>query len=135
MTTNIKLISAIGTREANALADIGIYTSAQLLARGATSSGRMRVADESRLSDEQIKAWVHIADLLRLDKVGTRLATLLCAAGVMTVPKLAYQTARGLYEKLLATNADNIYMKRLPDLQDLEGIISAAKHEPKIVRH
>lgn len=133
--TNSKLISVMGASEAEALAGAGIYTTDQLLARGASSAGRMRLADETHLADAQIKEWVHLSDLLRLDGVSASLAVLLAAAGVMTVPKLAYQTSDALHAKLQAVNQEKSYLKKLPTVAELETLIHSAKRAPKMVRH
>ncbi len=117
------------------LRDTGVRTTEQLIEVGATSSGRMRLADETGLDDEIIKLWVHQADLMRVPGISPELAHLLCQVGVSTVPKLAYRNTEKLYEEL------SIYARRvrnvasLPSQLELHGFGIIAKRLPKLVRH
>ena len=52
---SVKDIYGISEAQAEALAEAGVRTTSQLLEAGATSTGRMRLADEARLTDELVK--------------------------------------------------------------------------------
>lgn len=123
-------IVGITDKEVERLHEAGIRTMTQLLEVGATSAGRMRLADEANLDDATIKAWVHQADVLRLPGMSVMCAAMLCEAGVCTVPKLAYRSAESLHDDLAQVGKHGV-----PSIQELHSFIVAAKRLPKIVRH
>lgn len=124
-------IVGITDQQVERLHEVGIRTTAQLLEVGATSSGRMRLADEAQLDDKTIKALVHQADLLRLPDMNATRAAALCEAGVCTVPKLAYRSAEMLHEDLVQSGSAG----KVPTVHELQEFIVAAKRLPKIVHH
>lgn len=132
---SVKDIYGISEAQAEALAEAGVRTTSQLLEAGATSTGRMRLADEARLTDELVKKWVHQADLMRIDGVGAAVAGLLCAVGVCTVPKLAYHDSDSLRRDLLAYAEQNTGATKVPSISTLEAYIAQAKKLRKIVHH
>lgn len=133
--TSIKSIEGIGPAYQEKLLSIGIRTADQLLEAGATSTGRMRIADEAHLSEVQIKEWVHRADLLRIHGVGHEVADLLARVGACTVPKLAYRQAISLHDDLVTYNDTHHVVKRVPTVSELEAILSSAKRLPKMIHH
>jgi hypothetical protein len=82
-----------------------------------------------------IKAWVHQADLFRIKGIAKEYATLLCSAGVCTIPKLAYRSAESLYAELNELNSKEHIVQRVPSVQELESYIIQAKSLPKMIRH
>lgn len=133
MTATIRDIITINDNAVERLAAIGIRTLAQLLEAGASSSGRMRLADQANLDDATIKSWVHQADLMRVKGIGPEVAHILHEAGVVTVPKLAYRNATSLHAEL--TEAHKHADTRIPSVVELHGMIKAAKGLPKLVHH
>ncbi len=133
--TSIKEIIGIDTHSIERLQEVGVRTLEQLLEQGATSTARMRLADETNLDDAQIKHWVHQADLMRVNGVGPELAHLLCQVGVFTAPKLAYRSSASLYADLAESNHVHKVMRRLPGPEELRAFGVAAKQLPKVVRH
>lgn len=132
---SVREIINIDSQSIGRLNDAGVHTLEQLLEVGATSSGRMHLADETRLDDETIKAWVHEADLMRVKGVGPELAHLLRAAGVSTTPKLAYRTTDALHADLIECNRDAKTMRTIPGISELHQFIVSAKSLPKLIRH
>lgn len=132
---NIRDITDMTDRSAELLRGAGIHTLEQLLEMGATSTGRMTLADEAHLDDQMVKRWVHQADLLRIKGIGPDFAELLCRAGVCTTPKLAYRSSDSLYAELAEVNETYHIVRRLPSRNELSDFIMAAKRLPKLVRH
>ena len=132
---SVKDIYGISEAQAEALAEAGVHTTNQLLEVGATSTGRMRLADEARLTDELVKKWVHQADLMRIDGVGPAVVGLLCAVGVCTVPKLAYHDSDSLRRDLVAYAEQTPDAIKVPSSSTLETYIAQAKKLRKIVHH
>ncbi|NCU37885.1 DUF4332 domain-containing protein [Candidatus Saccharibacteria bacterium] len=127
----IKELYALQHGHEQALVNAGIHTTEQLLDAGATATGRMRIADETQLTEEMIKNWVHQSDLLRVEGLSPLNARLLCEIGIYTAPKLAYRTAASVHSEL----ANGTHKVVLPTLQQLEHFIAAAKLLPKVVYH
>ena len=132
---SIKDIEGISERYASLLIDNGIRTTEQLLEYGATSSARMRLADETHLTEDMIKAWVHQADLFRIKGIANEYAMLLCSVGVCTIPKLAYRSAESLFAEINELNAKKRLVERVPSVHELESFIIQAKLLPKLIRH
>ena len=132
---SIKEIINIDSQSVERLHDAGIRTLEQLLEIGATSAGRMHLADQTRLDNAIIKNWVHEADLMRVNGMSPELAHLLLGAGVSTTPKLAYRTTDSLHAELIERNRDSKMMGRLPGIAELHQYIVAAKSLPKLIRH
>ena len=133
--TSIKEIEGIGPKFATQLAEHGVRTTEQLLAVADTAAKRLRFADESHLSADQVLYWVHQADLFRVKGIGEEFAELLVKAGVVTVPKLAYRSAGRLYDDLVACNEKHKLVRRIPSAGELERMIAEAKTLPKLVHH
>lgn len=132
---NINDIEGVSPAHAALLMDIGIRTTDQLLELGATSTARMLLADQTHLSDETIKQWVHHADLLRIDGMTPAYAELLCRFEVCTVPKLAYRDVRLLHAALSEWNHREHAVDWVPSIAELEDFITQAKELPKVVHH
>lgn len=132
---SISRVNFIGCDNAKLLARAGIHSLEQLLREGATSMGRMRIADAANLDDKMVKSWVHYADLRRVEGVGPKLAEILSAIGVLTVPKLAYKSPSALCKIV------NDYIERVGyDINKLSEnqlakIIANAKSLSKVVEH
>ena len=133
--TTIKEIIDINQRSVDLLADAGVRTLTQLLEVGATSTGRMQLADEAHLDDKTIKRWVHQADLMRIKGLGPEFADLLCRVETCTVPKLAYRSTEGLYAELVELNEREHIVGRIPSRDELHSFITEAKRLPKLVQH
>ena len=132
---SIKSIEGIKPAYQEKLLSIGIRTTDQLLEAGATSTGRMRIADEAHLSETQVKEWVHRADLLRIHGISHEVADLLARVGACTVPKLAYRQAVSLHDDLVSYNAAHHVVKHVPTVGEVEAILKAAKRLPKMIHH
>ncbi len=127
---SVTVLDGVSRHEAERLANVGVRTTDQLLELGSTSTDRMRLADETNLNDADIKAWVHQADLLRINGMTAAFSSKLCQAGVCTVPKLAYRSAEKLSADLTARAA-----KPMVDKMKLQVMIAEAKALPKLVHH
>ena len=120
---------------ATMLAENGVRTTEQLLELADTSTKRLRLADQTHLSQDQILAWVHQADLFRINGIGEEFADLLVRVGVVTVPKLAYRSAQKLHDDLTEYNEMHHLVRRVPSAHELERMVAEAKKLPKLVHH
>ena len=120
-------IISLSRKDAECLARAGVQTQNQLLRLGSTTTGRMRLADQTGLDDQIIKRWVHQADLLRVPGMTPERAERLHSEGVLTVPKLAYRTTSFVYGLLASETRVTI--------DDVASMVAEAKRLPKIVEH
>lgn len=133
--SNVISLSGATRSDLDRLRQAGIRTTEQLLEAGATSIGRMNLADRTLLSDATIKQWVHQADLMRVRGIRPDFAQVLYGMGISTLPKLAYQQVNLLHAQLSRYATYHHLSVALPSLSQLRGYIAQARHMPKLVQH
>lgn len=126
---HIKDFNLISENDLRKLEAFGIRTCAQLVERASTSTDRMNIADRININDSDLTNLAHHCDMMRVKGMTPTLAIALCDAGVCTVPKLAYQNAPSLHQRLNLADPDTI------DRRLLEHLIASAKTLPKMIRH
>lgn len=126
---HIKDFNLITEAEIQRLSAAGVRTCSQLIEKASTSSDRMRLADQINMDDSDLKNLTHHCDMMRVDGMTPSLAVSLCGIGVSTVPKLAYQNALSLQQRLNTAPDATI------DKRTLEKLIASAKTLPKMIRH
>ena len=133
---NISEIEGIGPEYAAKLAEAGIHTTETLLERGATPRGRTGIEAATGISGKLILEWVNLADLMRIDGVGSEYADLLEAAGVDSPAELAHRNAANLattFQEIDAARPD--WIRRLPSEATIAGWIEQAKAMERGVSH
>ena len=133
---NITEVEGIGPEYRQKLADAGIYTTDELLERGATPRGRTGIEAATGISGKLILEWVNHADLMRIDGVGSEYADLLEAAGVDSPAELAHRNAANLattFQEIDAARPN--WIRRLPSETTVTGWIEQAKAMDKTVSH
>jgi predicted flap endonuclease-1-like 5' DNA nuclease len=109
------------------LADLGIATAYDLLARAGGASGRAQLARELGVETREVTEWVNRADLMRLTGVGTEMANLLEECGVDSCKELQHRVAGNLHAKLKQTNDELKITHHAPSLAQVEAWITEAK--------
>jgi predicted flap endonuclease-1-like 5' DNA nuclease len=133
---NITEVEGIGPEYRQRLADAGIYTTDELLERGATPRGRTGIEAATGISGKLILEWVNHADLMRIDGVGSEYADLLEAAGVDSPAELAHRNAANLattFQEIDAARPN--WIRRVPSETTVTGWIEQAKAMDKAVSH
>ncbi len=128
-------IEGVGPAYAEKLGSVGIKTTDDLLAAGASPKGREDLAAATGISGKLILRWVNMADFFRVKGIGEEYSDLLEAAGVDTVPELAQRRADNLTPKLAEVNAEKKLVRRLPTESQVAGWIEAAKGLPRVVTY
>ena len=128
-------VEGIGDIYAAQLAEAGIATTDDLLAKGATRQGRQALAEATGLSPKRILEWVNHVDLFRIKGVSEEYADLLEAAGVDTVPELAQRNPANLYQKLVETNQAKSLVRRVPGANQVADWIAQAKSLPRVLEY
>jgi predicted flap endonuclease-1-like 5' DNA nuclease len=128
-------IEGIGPAYAQALADIGLTTTGDLLQAGATPRGREDLAFKTGISPKLVLRWVNMADLFRVKGVGEEYSDLLEAAGVDTVRELAQRRADNLTRKMAEVNEQKQLVRRTPTEAQVAAWIEFAKGLPRAVTY
>lgn len=131
--TKLRSVTGLDPELVARLADVGIADNATLLARGAQPEGRDEICGATGIDPVQLLRALYLMDLERIDGVSWTNANLLTAAGVTTVPDLAFRTAEDLVPQLQQANAELGLLKRLPTAKAVKGWIDHAKTLPQAI--
>lgn len=134
MQLNFNAIRGIGPLYLSKLTNVGIQTLHQLLERGASKQGRKAISEATKIKEEMILDWVHLADLVRIKGIDSQMAKLLHLAGVDTVRELSTRHPLNLFEKVVALNAEKHFLKHPPTLEKLEYCIDKARDLEPVVQ-
>jgi len=129
-------VEGIGPAYGEKLAAIGILTTDDLLAAGASRLGRERIAEQTGISHKLILEWVNNADLMRIPGVGTQYSDLLELAGVDSPAELSHRNAVNLaqtFQEAVAARPGTV--RRVPSEAEIAVWIEEAKALPKVVEH
>ncbi len=127
MRYTIEKIEGIGPAYGKKLRDIGIRTTATLLEKGATPSGRKSVAKESGIDPDYILKWVNMCDLMRISGVGEEYSELLEAAGVDTVKELRNRNPDNLAKMIAEANEKRKLVRQVPGPKHCHKWVAEAK--------
>lgn len=128
-------IEGIGPAYAAKLRAAGVTTVEGLLEVGRTKKGRAQLADKTGVSEKLILEWVNLADLWRVQGVGSEYSDLLEEAGVDSCAELAQRNAANLTAKLAEVNQQKNLVRALPTQTQVEGWIEEAKRIKIAVEH
>lgn len=128
-------IEGVGAAYAEKLTAAGLTTTAQLLAKCATPSGRKALAEETGISDKLILKWANHADLFRVKGVGPQFAELLEASGVDTVKELGHRKPENLAAKMAEVNAEKKLVRRVPVVAEVQKMVDFAKELPGVLTY
>lgn len=134
MQLNFNAIRGIGPLYLSKLTTIGIQSLNQLLEKGASKQGRKAISDATKIKEEMILDWVHMADLVRIKGIDPQMAKLLHLAGVDTVRELSTRHPLNLFEKVVELNSERRLVKRSPTLEKLEYCIDKARDLEPVVQ-
>lgn len=107
----------------------------RLLAAAATPKKRKALAEKCGLTEKRILKFANMADLYRVNGVGSEYAELLEKAGVDTVPELAQRNAAQLTKMLAEANKTAKLTRRLPSEADVKKWVAEAKKLPRALEY
>ena len=131
--TKLRSIPALSPALVSKLAEQGIVDSGTLLERGALPEDRDALAAAAEVDPIQLLRALYLIDLERVDGIAWSSAALLTAAGVTTVPDLAFRSAEDLLPQLQRANAELGLVKRLPTAKAIKGWIDHARGLPQVI--
>ena len=131
----VEEIEGIGPVIGEKLRNSGVKDTDTLLARSLTPKDRKSLAEESELTINQILKFANLADLFRINGVGSEFAELLEAAGVDTVPELAQRNASNLTQMMTAKNEERKLTRRVPSEKEVSKWVEQAKNLPRMLEY
>jgi predicted flap endonuclease-1-like 5' DNA nuclease len=120
-------IEGIGPTYAAKLNELGIFTTTDLLEKGAAKKDRAAIAEKTSIPESLILTWVNHSDLFRIKGVASQFSELLEAAGVDSVKEFATRVAENLHTKLIETNKKYGLSGKVPSIESLKEMIGHAK--------
>ncbi len=131
----IEDIEGIGPVHGGKLRAAGINDTDALLAACKTRKQRGELAEKAGISESQILKFANMADLYRVNGIGSEFSELLEAAGVDTVPELAQRNAANLAKAMEATNAEKKLTRRVPTESEVAKWIEQAKGLGRVLEY
>ncbi len=87
------------------------------------------------IGEPQLLKWANMADLMRVNGIGSEFSELLEAAGVDTVKELRTRNAENLAEKMRAVNAARRLTRATPSAKTVKEWISHASRLRSVITH
>lgn len=131
----IEDIEGIGKVIGEKLRAVKVKDTQSLLAAAATPRKRKSLAEKSGVSEKRILKFANMADLYRIDGVGSEFSELLEKAGVDTVPELAQRNPTQLAKALVEANKTSKLTRRVPSEADVKKWVAQAKTLPRVLEY
>ncbi|MGH8666810.1 MAG: DUF4332 domain-containing protein [Burkholderiales bacterium] len=131
----IEDIEGIGPAIGEKLRAAGIASTEALLEICRTQAQRAALAEKTGLSESQLLKFTNMADLYRINGIGSEYSELLEAAGVDTVPELANRNAANLAQALATANTAKNLTRRAPALVTVSKWIEQAKSLSRVIEY
>lgn len=131
----IEDIEGIGETLGGKLRAAGVHDTDTLLARCKTPRDREALAEASGIEVKRVLRFANMADLYRVNGVGSEYSELLEASGVDTVVELSKRVPANLAAKLAEVNAARKLTRRVPDEAMCARWIEHAKTLPRVLEY
>lgn len=131
----IEEVEGIGATFGEKLRNAGIADTDTLLEKCCAKKGRGSLAEATGISEKNLLKWVNMADLFRINGVGSEYAELLECSGVDTVKELRNRNAANLAQKCAEVNAEKNLTRRVPNETMVSDWIEQAKGLEALVTH
>ncbi len=131
----IEAIEGIGQGRGKILREMGVSMVQEFLQKYRYADDRRtELATKLDIDEHVVRQWVSMADLMRIQGIGSQYSELLEASGVYSVPELAQQDAERLTEKMkLVNRVEHATILALPDSSEVSAWIEIAKSLPSII--
>lgn len=131
----IEDIEGIGPVLGEKLRAAGVKDTDTLLSNCKTPAQRKALAEKSGLTEKQVLKFANMADLYRINGVGSEYAELLEAAGVDTVPELARRRPDNLAAAMAELNETKKLVRRTPTEAEVTKWVAEAKTLPRALEY
>jgi len=131
----IEAIEGIGQGRGKILREMGVSMVQEFLQKYRYADDkRTELATRLDIDEHVVRQWASMADLMRIQGIGSQYSELLEASGVYSVPELAQQDAERLTEKIkLVNRVEHATILALPDASEVSAWIQSAKLLPSII--
>jgi hypothetical protein len=120
---------------AEKLVNFGVTSTDRLLLVAARKQGREDLSHETSIDEDSILALVHLADMMRVEGIGSEYCTLLNEVGVNTLKQLSRRSPSRLFDEICQENKARRIVRRLPSESELVVWIKEAKKLNSAVRY
>ncbi|QDH69667.1 DUF4332 domain-containing protein [Marilutibacter alkalisoli] len=131
----IEDVEGIGPVTGEKFRSAGVKDTDSLLAGSKTPAQRQELAEKTGVSTKQILKFANMADLYRINGVGSEYSELLEAAGVDTVPELAQRNATNLAQAMAEVNEKKKLTRRVPTEAEVNKWVEQAKTLPRALEY
>lgn len=132
---SVTTIEGVGDAYAAKLKELGISSTDDLLAKGATKRGRSQIAETSGISEKLILKWTNHSDLMRVKGVGGEYSELLEAAGVDTIPELATRNPANLHARMVEVNETKKLVRNVATASQVAEWVEQAGKLPRVMEY
>lgn len=133
--TPLHFIHFIPEHDLQSLYAVGVSHIETFLERVNTPQERESLAAQTQIAEGDLLTYANVADLMRLPGVDSVLGQLLERSGVDTIVELGKRNPQKLHEAVTATNEREAYTHQTPTVDQLRGLINAAKILGREISH
>lgn len=131
----IEDIEGIGPVLGEKFRSAGVKDTDALLKNALTAAQRKVLAEKAGLSEARVLKFANMADLYRINGVGSEYAELLEVSGVDSVPELATRNAANLTQAMATVNQEKKLTRQVPTESEVVKWIEQAKGLPRMLEH
>jgi hypothetical protein len=133
--TPLHFIHFIPEHDLQSLYAVGISHIETFLQHVNTPQERESLAAQTQIAEGDLLTYANVADLMRLPGVDSVLGQLLEKSGVDTIVELGKRNPQKLHEAVVSTNEREAYIHQVPTVDQLRGLINAAKILGREITH
>lgn len=131
----IEDIEGIGPVVGEKFRAAGVKDTDSLLKNALTTRQRKTLAEQTGLSEARILKFANMADLYRINGVGSEYSELLEASGVDTVPELANRNTANLTQAMAKVNQEKKLTRQVPTEAEVSKWVEQAKTLPRMIEY
>lgn len=125
--TPLHFIHFIPEHDLQSLYAVGVEHVETLLERAGTHPTREALSGQTGIDPQTLLTYANVADLMRLPGVDSMLAQLMERTGVDSIVELGKRNPQNLFDALTTTNQNEAIAHTVPTVDQLRGLVNAAK--------
>ncbi len=134
-TTPLTYIHFMPEADVQTLQSVGVASAEELLDRANSRPKREVLSAQSGIDPSVLMVYANVADLMRLPGVDSSLAQLMERTGVDTIVELAKRNPQNLHDALATTNQNESLTYTIPTVDQIRGLVNAAKVLGREITH
>lgn len=133
--TPLTYIHFMPEHDVQTLQSVGVASVEELLDRANSHPKREVLSAQSGIDPSVLLKYANVSDLMRLPGVDSSLAQLMEHAGVDTIVELAKRNPQNLHDALQTTNQNESLTHAVPSVDQIRGLVNAAKVLGREITH